>query len=438
MKEDWTKDIQKLMDGYEVEPPQGLLDDVKSRLHTPPVAQAEGEKPRTVVMTPLRRYRWVAAAAVVAAIVAPLTWKHFQQQQVPTALVAQSTQGTVGGGTPDVGLAGGQAGSDATDGMGAIEAMDAIDVVDKTKWTGRGTNGSGYADTYAQSETTTSSLSVGTALAAGENESYINNKDNGKEDISATGSEKRKDNSSTVNRNRKESKNDNRINDAFVSPTSHDSGRGLTLTAYYGGGTGGNGSASAGNMYVMSDANPFGSYNLDMAGSNSEGFVGANKHEKKASHAQPVKVGVSVGYRLNNRWSVNTGVTYSYLSSDFTEESMPTVKQRLHYVGVPVTGSFSIVRGKRAEVYVTAGGEVEKLVKGSNSDTRDGSDKVTEKRPQWSVKAAVGGAYHFTPGISIYAEPGVSHHFDNHSSVVNVYKDRPTSFSLNIGLRIEP
>ena len=29
----------------------------------------------------------------------------------------------------------------------------------------------------------------------------------------------------------------------------------------------------------------------------------------------------------------------------------------------------------------------------------------------------------------------MTHFFDNHSSVVNVYKDRPTSFSLNIGLR---
>ena len=34
-----------------------------------------------------------------------------------------------------------------------------------------------------------------------------------------------------------------------------------------------------------------------------------------------------------------------------------------------------------------------------------------------------------------YGEPGVSYYFNNHSSVINVYKDRPTSFSLNVGVR---
>ena len=52
------------------------------------------------------------------------------------------------------------------------------------------------------------------------------------------------------------------------------------------------------------------------------------------------------------------------------------------------------------------------------------------------MTGAIGGAYHFTPSLSVYVEPGVSYYFDNHSNVMNVYKDRPTSFSLNVGLRI--
>ena len=161
----------------------------------------------------------------------------------------------------------------------------------------------------------------------------------------------------------------------------------------------------------------------------------AKQHEVKAHHAQPVKVGVSLGYRLSSRWAVNTGVTYSYLSSNFAEDKHVVERQKLHYVGVPLTASYSFLLTRHAEVYVTAGGEVEKLVKGSREMDNFEPDNLTEKRPQWSVKAAVGGAYHFTPSLSVYAEPGMTHFFDNHSSVVNVYKDRPTSFSLNIGLR---
>ena len=156
----------------------------------------------------------------------------------------------------------------------------------------------------------------------------------------------------------------------------------------------------------------------------------------KAHHAQPVKVGMSVGYALSDRWTIRMGLTYSYLSSDFTTEGELAQTQRLHYVGMPVSASYTLLRSQKAEVYATAGGEVEKLVKGTVSSVNRKNEKVNEKRPQFSMTGAIGGAYHFTPSLSVYAEPGVSYYFDNHSNVMNVYKDRPTSFSLNVGLRI--
>lgn len=38
--------------------------------------------------------------------------------------------------------------------------------------------------------------------------------------------------------------------------------------------------------------------------------------------------------------------------------------------------------------------------------------------------------------MSAYVEPGVSRYFDNRSEVENIYKDKPTNFNLNVGLRI--
>jgi hypothetical protein len=40
--------------------------------------------------------------------------------------------------------------------------------------------------------------------------------------------------------------------------------------------------------------------------------------EEKTHHHQPVKVGVEVRYNIDNKWSVQSGMTYSYLQSDFT------------------------------------------------------------------------------------------------------------------------
>ena len=61
---------------------------------------------------------------------------------------------------------------------------------------------------------------------------------------------------------------------------------------------------------------------------------------------------------------------------------------------------------------------------------------VKEGGMQWSLNAAVGAEYNFMHNLGLYVEPGVSHYIDNHSSVENFYKYKPTNFSLNVGLRL--
>ena len=39
--------------------------------------------------------------------------------------------------------------------------------------------------------------------------------------------------------------------------------------------------------------------------------------------------------------------------------------------------------------------------------------------------------------MAIYAEPGISYHFDNGSNVTTFYSDNPLAFSLNVGLRFD-
>lgn len=174
---------------------------------------------------------------------------------------------------------------------------------------------------------------------------------------------------------------------------SHQSGHGLSLTAYCGGiGSGsGNGSGMTQGL-LMADAEPYGITSVDMLSgtANKNRLVAVDRKKMKAHHNQPIKVGVSVGYALTNRWAVNTGVTYSYLSSDFTADGEPKQTQKLHYVGIPLSASYSVLKGRKAEVYVTAGGEVEKLVKGTvsseNSLPTNSNEKVKESRPQFSAK----------------------------------------------------
>ena len=168
--------------------------------------------------------------------------------------------------------------------------------------------------------------------------------------------------------------------------------------------------------------------------------------EEEIHHRQPVRVGMTVRYPISDRWSVESGLQYSRLSSDITISSVGNgsqTDQDLDYLGVPVNVNYQLVGGKRWSVYASAGGAVEKMVKGKRT-TRDvangkeGSverESVSIKPLQYSVTGAIGAEYHVDSTISIYAEPGVSYHFDNHSAIPTYYQEKPLGLSLNVGLR---
>lgn len=193
---------------------------------------------------------------------------------------------------------------------------------------------------------------------------------------------------------------------------------------------------------LLSSADPYGNYDPEFSGAN----VKSDEIITQVKHRQPVKFGISMRYNINRRWSVQAGLTYSTLISDFSfgkGAGRQSEKQTLHYVGLPVNLSYNFVKTKRFTAYAAAGGEIEKLVKGESRQTEGNNSQenrrnisIRESRPVFSLNAAVGGEYRFSKDISAYAEPGVSYHFNNGSSVKNIYKDKPTNFNLNIGIRI--
>lgn len=217
-----------------------------------------------------------------------------------------------------------------------------------------------------------------------------------------------------------------------------------SVSAYCSGTTGNTDNARG---IMLSSGKPFGTYPKDMEDSESPILTAAPQRlHSKARHKQPVKIGATAKFHLSNRWSVETGLEYSYLSSQFDFENgantVSSEKQQLHYVGIPLKAGYSFVKTKRLTVYATAGGEMEKLVKGKTttqysgeSSKPDMTQNISEKRPQFSVMAAAGAEYNVNKTVGIYAEPGISHHFNNGSEVENIYKKRPTNFSISLGVR---
>lgn len=171
--------------------------------------------------------------------------------------------------------------------------------------------------------------------------------------------------------------------------------------------------------------------------------------QEEYSHKIPVKVGLTARYNITGRLGVETGLTYSILSSSVktgnseTGNNWSTGSQTLHYLGIPLNISFNILNSRYVNIYVTGGGMMEKSISGSikTDEYVDGkfdrtlTTNISPKGLQWSVNAAAGIQANILPQLGFFVEPGVSHHFKNGSRVRSIYTDKPTDFSLGFGLR---
>ena len=161
-------------------------------------------------------------------------------------------------------------------------------------------------------------------------------------------------------------------------------------------------------------------------------------YEEITKHHQPVTFGLSLSYPLTSRLSVLSGVTYTKLSSDFIQKMNDTKvvnEQELHYVGVPVRFSYQLLSWKGFSLYGIAGGAADMNVKSSYT-TEGMKGKARKDRVQFSADAAAGVQYQVLPQMGLYVEPGVKYYFDNGSRLRNYFKDNPTSFNLQVGLRL--
>ena len=162
----------------------------------------------------------------------------------------------------------------------------------------------------------------------------------------------------------------------------------------------------------------------------------------KATHHLPVKLGVSLRYDLDERWNLQSGLTYSYLASDISKDSYDT-KQKLHYIGIPLQIGYKLGESKRFRSYIAAGFQMEKLVSGK-AVTRHSKNKelqstfiqnISDKRLLFSILTSYGVEYALGKNLSLYAEPGIHYYFKNGNGLQTHYNEQPLDLNLTIGFR---
>ena len=163
-------------------------------------------------------------------------------------------------------------------------------------------------------------------------------------------------------------------------------------------------------------------------------------------HRLPVRVGLNVAYRLTDRLSVESGVSYTRLSSDMkdgTKDNYSSGSQKLDYIGVPLNVKYRAFAYRRLSLYASAGLLTEKCVSGkatheyviSGEKKKRETEDVAAKPWQLSVNAALGAQFDVLRNVGVYVEPGVSYYFDDRSPLSTIYKEKPLNFNLNLGVR---
>ncbi|PTT33574.1 hypothetical protein DBR28_14545 [Chryseobacterium sp. HMWF028] len=163
-------------------------------------------------------------------------------------------------------------------------------------------------------------------------------------------------------------------------------------------------------------------------------------------HRLPVKLGLSASYRLNDKWSITTGITYSKLSSDLfsgTNANMIKGEQTIKYIGVPLQINYSIWQKGKLSTYAGAGAQIEKSISGKMKTNyivnHEVKESVTEKLAvnslQTSVNTGFGIQYKAFRNFGIYFEPGLRYNFKDGSDIRTIYKEKPLNLNLEFGLR---
>lgn len=146
--------------------------------------------------------------------------------------------------------------------------------------------------------------------------------------------------------------------------------------------------------------------------------------EYVADHHLPIRMGVSVQYRLDDHTALQSGINYTYLYSKF---SVPLYEnsdyeQKLRYIGIPFSVARQLWNKNRFYLYAAAGVMLEKC--------------INDKPWQWSVNGSLGAEYRFTRQAGFYLEPSVGYYFKDGTSLEHYYSEHPWAPAIEFGLRL--
>ena len=172
---------------------------------------------------------------------------------------------------------------------------------------------------------------------------------------------------------------------------------------------------------------------------------GNDKILRNSHHNMPITWSLAIRYKLNNRFGLESGLSYSRLTSDFEMGSNGNTineQQTIHYLGIPVKGIYNIYSKRGWNLYGSLGVTTEIPIYSPLNTSYylhgilEATDKTTIRAPwQWSVGTGIGLQYNLTPNIGLFAEPSLQYYIPTGSNVETYRTEHPFTFSMPLGIR---
>ena len=409
MKEDWTKQMKQKLEGHQMTPPAGLWESISNEMQLQTESAPVSAPAKTVSM---HRWYWVAAA-VILAIVGCFTVYQFDTKEPQLTANSQKVM------TPPT----------STD-EPAMPIEEPIllaqatsdNKVEKTM----GTKCQPHPQVYEQQVPTGDNL----------------------QEVADDQQQVSEDTKIIASQEKKQTYLPDVINPSETRLKSNDTGKwtiglngsnGLLMASNNLGNT-------MGGQFLNSDANYAINSNVDLGKNGGTIVTDYIKFGETSSftnmytlpdvvskHKLPVRLGLSLQYQLSNRIALHSGISYTYLESEFI---MPLTNsnnytQKLRYLGIPVGASWNIWSTGNLNVYLAGTALLEKCIDAQVSD-----GDIDQRPWQFSLNAAAGAEYDITRQFGLYLEPALGYYFNDGTSLQHYYKEHPLAPSIQFGLRL--
>ena len=178
-------------------------------------------------------------------------------------------------------------------------------------------------------------------------------------------------------------------------------------------------------------------------------FPADNYRLMNIKYHTPVTLSMYVSKKISSRWAIETGISYTKLSSEEIwegevewsyETDILTSNVELYYLGIPLRASYYPIKKNRFFVYVSAGGMIEKCISGkaftvAEKAKKEESTNLKISELQYSVTGGVGIGLQIFKPVSLFVEPGFIYYFDDGSDIMTVRNDKPFNFNIQGGLK---